>query len=131
MPPTRAIGHIDLVDLMQRRAPVAVAIGRTATAADLPSPAPSSAFDGDTYSPKRDHARLKGTLAKVFDLMSDGQWRTLEVIGLPLNVGDASISARLRDLRKAKYGSHTVERRHVRDGLFEYRLIVNHGERNV
>jgi hypothetical protein len=105
----REIGAVDLVDLMTR----------------LPEPSPATAFDGNTYNPERDHHRLKGQLADVFHLMSDGQWRTLEVIGLPLNIGDASVSARLRDLRKAKYGSHTVERRHVRAGLFEYCLIVN------
>ena len=102
---------MDLVDLMTR----------------LPEPSPATAFDGNTYNPERRSAASPQGPARreVFHLMSDGQWRTLEVIGLPLNIGDASVSARLRDLRKANYGSHTVERRHVRDGLFEYCLIVN------
>jgi len=33
------------------------------------------------------------------------------------------ISARLRDLRKAKFGDRKVERRKAKPGLYEYRLL--------
>jgi hypothetical protein len=38
----------------------------------------------------------------------------------------ASISARLRDFRKAMHGGHTVERERVKDGggTFRYRLVL-------
>jgi len=36
---------------------------------------------------------------------------------------EASASAHLRSLRKDRFGGHTVNRRHVREGLFEYQLI--------
>jgi len=37
---------------------------------------------------------------------------------------EASVSARLRDLRKAKFGGYRVERQRVREGrgLYHYRL---------
>jgi putative component of toxin-antitoxin plasmid stabilization module len=33
-----------------------------------------------------------------------------------------TVSARVRDLRKAKYGAHIVDRRYVGHGVWEYRL---------
>lgn len=37
---------------------------------------------------------------------------------------EASVSARLRDFRKLRFGGHTVERRYVEVGLFEYRVLT-------
>jgi len=82
-----------------------------------------NAFDGKTYEPERDYERLKGQLARVRDLMSDGNWRTLTMISKVCGGTEASVSARLRDLRKQKYGSLNVERRYVHDGLWEYRVL--------
>jgi hypothetical protein len=64
-------------------------------------------------------------LTKVRDLMLDGQWRSLIEIAAATGSPQASVSARLRDLRKAKFGGYTVERRLLSPGLYEYR--VNHG----
>lgn len=89
-----------------------------------PAPAPAQAFDGSTYSPQRDHTRLKGQLAKVFDLMGDGEWRTLRQIQNIVGGSEAAVSARLRDLRKPKYGANEVLRENVGVGLFRYRLRV-------
>jgi hypothetical protein len=86
---------------------------------------PARAFDGATYDPARDHARLKGQLLKVYQLMSDGQWRTLRQIADAVGVSEASVSARCRDLRKSRYGSHAVERQHVGCGLFRYRMTTS------
>lgn len=80
--------------------------------------------DGETYDHARDGARLAGQHARVKALMRDGRWRTLAMIALETRDPEASVSARLRDLRKKRFGSHEVERRHVRDGLFEYRLVI-------
>lgn len=88
---------------------------------------PNAFFDGDTYEPTHDHARLRGQLLIVFNLMSDQEWRTLNEIVEKTGFPEQSISSRLRDLRKEKFGGHTVERRPrgERDfGLFEYRLLV-------
>lgn len=81
--------------------------------------------DGQTYDHDRDGARLHKQHNRVFACMRDGAWRTLRQIAEATRDPEASISARLRDLRKERFGAHGVERRHVRDGLFEYRLIVN------
>jgi hypothetical protein len=88
----------------------------------LPTPPPRKAFDGETYEPARDYVRLTGQMAEVHKLMSDGKWRTLGQIADVVRGSEAAISARLRDLRKEKYGALTVERRYLADGLFQYRL---------
>ncbi len=94
-------------------------------------PPPEKAFGGSTYDPKRDYVRLTGQLGRVFDVMRDGEWRTLSGIKLDiwrhfLKYADTepAISARLRDLRKEAHGGHTVERKSLGGGLFAYRLIV-------
>lgn len=57
--------------------------------------------------------------------MNDGKWRTLSEISALTGDGEASISARLRDLRKDEFGGLNVDRRRRGDesrGLFEYRV---------
>src|SRR6185369_16113064 len=68
-------------------------------------------FDGNTYERQHDHVRLGRQFLLVRDLMSDGAWRTLQEIGNETGEQQASISARLRDLRKEKFGGYSVERR--------------------
>jgi hypothetical protein len=82
-------------------------------------------FDGITFIPERDEVRLTGQLARVWDLMLDGKWRTLREIADSANATEASVSARLRDMRKQRFGSHEIEREHISTGLFKYRLIPN------
>jgi len=43
--------------------------------------------------------------------------------------GDSSnsITAQFRHLRKDRFGAHTVNRRYISDGLFEYQLIPAEG----
>jgi hypothetical protein len=82
-------------------------------------------FDGATYSAEFDCERLTGQQRRVYCLMRDGEWRTLGEISFATGDPQASVSARLRDLRKERNGSHLVERRHrgePRSGLYEYRL---------
>lgn len=88
-----------------------------------PSPHPSPDFDGVTYERERDQDRLRAQLGRVRAAMLDHAWHTLP--GLSNTTGDpeASISARLRDLRKEKFGGYTVERRYLDGGLWEYRLL--------
>jgi hypothetical protein len=91
-------------------------------AATLPSPPKARAFDGETYEAPADYARLKGQLWRVFQLMSDGRWRTLDEISFVVGGSEASVSARLRDLRKEKYGAREIQRERVTGGLFRYRM---------
>jgi len=81
-------------------------------------------FDGDTYDPHLDAHRLKGQHAKVWRVMSDGHWRTLFELAHASGCPEASVSARLRDFRKPRFGGHTVERRRRgKGGTWEYRVI--------
>lgn len=82
-------------------------------------------FDGSDYQPAADDARLSGQILRVFHLMRDGKWRTLQEIARSTGDPPASISAQLRHLRKKRFGSHTVNKRSrgTRDrGLYEYQL---------
>lgn len=81
-------------------------------------------FDGDTYLPQRDGHRLRGQLHAVKTLMSDGQFRTITEISCSVGGSEAGVSARLRDLRKAKFGGYVVNREHVSGGLFRYQLVL-------
>jgi hypothetical protein len=84
-------------------------------------------FSGATYEPVHDRDRLAAQLTRTWTAMKDGQWRTLweiqEITDDPLQ----SISARLRDFRKERFGSHTVNRRRIgpERGTFQYQLVPN------
>ena len=80
-------------------------------------------FDGLTIDPDQDNQRLGDQSHVVFDLMADGIWRTLRSIEDITGYPQASVSARLRDFRKEKFGGHKVERKRMDGGLFVYRLI--------
>ena len=79
-------------------------------------------FDGADYVPNRDNSRLGSQLQRVFSLVADGKWRSLQDMSDLTGDPQASISAQLRHLRKARFGSWNVERRYINNGLYEYRL---------
>ncbi len=87
-----------------------------------PEPAvPDAHFDGPDYEPEQDHKRLRGQILDIFELMADGNWRTLREIRFATGHPEASISAQLRHLRKKRFGGHHVDRR--REGAkWEYRV---------
>ena len=80
---------------------------------------------GITYIRDRDLTRLNAQALRVYRAMEDGAWRSLEEIYIITGDPQASISARIRDLRKPEFtqGKFTTERRHVKDGLYEYRMV--------
>lgn len=85
-------------------------------------------FDGSDYEPEKDKARLTNQIDKIKNLMMDGLPRTLDEIEAAIKEPQASISAQLRNLRKQRFGGHTVLRQRRDDpqkGLFEYQLIIN------
>jgi len=61
-------------------------------------------FDGKTFDQVKDGKRLTSQLERVKKLMKDHQWRTLSHIHNVVGGSEAGISARLRDLRKLKFG---------------------------
>lgn len=85
-------------------------------------------FDGLTYMPRLDGPRLAKQYLSVFELMSDGHFRTLRQIAELTRCPESSVSARLRDMRKPRNGRHTVEREYAGEGLWYYRLILNRGK---
>lgn len=81
-------------------------------------------FDGDTYKHERDGERMSSQYERVFNAMKDGRWRTLWEIQTDTGDSITSISARLRDMRKDRFGGHKVERAYMAGGIWEYRLLV-------
>jgi hypothetical protein len=82
-------------------------------------------FDGDTFDPERDGVRLTKQHRDVWRYMQDERWHTLSAVSHGTGHPEASVSARLRDLRKRRFGGHTVERRYVTHGIWAYRLVSN------
>ncbi len=65
---------------------------------------------------------LTGAGKRVFDFMSDYEWHFLDEISRAAMCSPTGASARIRDLRKARYGNHCVECRQVSVSVFQYRL---------
>lgn len=84
--------------------------------------------DGDTFDPALDVVRLNKQMRAVYDVVRGGGWWTLGGIAAATGSPEASVSARLRDFRKARYGSHTVDRIRAdppSGGHWQYRLVWN------
>lgn len=84
-------------------------------------------FDGETFDAEHDLSRLGRQLDRVKAALerAKGKWLTLAEISERTKDPQASISARIRDLRKEKFGGYEVERRRRGDpklGLWEYRI---------
>ena len=81
-------------------------------------------FDGETYDQGLDGPRLTSQLERVkrYVLGLEGKWTTLRALALRFG-SEASVSARLRDLRKEKYGGYVVERKRLGAGLWVYRVL--------
>lgn len=82
--------------------------------------------DGETFDPGTDTIRLNDQMRRVADVMGDSRWRTLREIAAVTGDPEASVSARLRDFRKPRFGGFVVlrRRREGGEGLWEYRLTV-------
>ena len=83
------------------------------------TPPEPARFLGATFDAARDGKRLNEQSQRVFDGMKDGVERGLREIAALTGDPEASVSARLRDLRR--YG-FTVSRRYVSKGLWVYRV---------
>ena len=86
------------------------------------SPAPFRA-DGATFDAQLDGQRLESQLDRVREFMRDGRWHTLAAISRACGGSEPAVSARLRDMRKPRFGAWTVERRRIdaKPGVWEYR----------
>lgn len=81
-------------------------------------------FDGVTYSPELDGARLTTQFMRVKNLMLDGGWHSLAEIARRVGGSEAGVSARIRDLRKPRNGSLNVDRHRAENGLWLYRVSL-------
>jgi hypothetical protein len=79
--------------------------------------------DGATYDPAEDFKRLNRQMRAVALVLWDGNWHTLADISRATGHPEASISARIRDLRKPKFGGHIVTTKRLPggNGLHIYR----------
>tara|TARA_R110000822_G_scaffold37824_2_gene105605 strand:+ start:855 stop:1130 length:276 start_codon:yes stop_codon:yes gene_type:complete len=82
-------------------------------------------FAGSNYQPERDDSRLTKQIDRVYNACSHGDPMTLSQISQKTGDPEASVSAQLRHLRKAKNGEHRVDKLHISSGLYAYRLIPN------
>lgn len=96
---------------------------------DAPLPENIERFDGETFEPERDGERLSAQLVRVREVMVRGRWctipglqRYLERKHYPVKFPQQSISARIRDLRKERFGRYTVERVYSIRGIWKYRI---------
>lgn len=80
-------------------------------------------FDGrETYEPSRDQRRLGKQLLAVKNYMLTHEWVSLRQLALAVGGSEQGVSARLRDLRKARFGAYVVERKRVEGAVFLYRV---------
>lgn len=86
-------------------------------------------FDGETYDRDLDHERLTSQLNRVRAVLADGRWHTVSEVARAIGAPDASVpsvTARIRDLRKTKFGGWFVQSRRAREdesGLWLYRML--------
>jgi hypothetical protein len=94
---------------------------------EMPAPPPPPIL-GETFEKRADGERLGSQQRRVEELMQDGEWRSLNEIAVALrklyrtHFPEASISARLRDMRRAGY---VIERKRKQPtgGLWVYRAL--------
>lgn len=83
----------------------------------------SLTFEGPRETPSN-VARLTGQIRRVAEAARD-RWLTLSALATAAEAPEASVSAQLRHLRKDRFGGSVVERRHLGNGLYEYRLLIS------
>ena len=84
--------------------------------------AQQSYFDGRTFSPAQDAERLTRQLDIVKRCLLDGEWWTLTGLAAVSGGSEAGVSARLRDLKKERFGKWVIEKERVGKSLWRYRL---------
>jgi len=89
---------------------------------DWQPPSPP-AYGGATFDAERDGLRLNAQCKRVYDVMKDGAWHTLKQISAATGDPEASISARIRDLRKSAFGGFRIDREYIERGLWKYRMV--------
>ena len=89
----------------------------------LTTPIETMQFDGATYEPDKDQKRLGTLLIRVYNVLKDGQPHTLPELVLKCGGSETGVSSKLRDLRKARFGGHTIEATRKHGGTWTYKLL--------
>lgn len=92
----------------------------------------SDAVQSEDYEPvgpditPQEAKRMTGQRAKVFNIMLDGEWRTLQnIIDLGVESPPQSVAIYLRSFRELRYGGYKVEKKKMNGTrLFAYRLFI-------
>jgi len=80
-------------------------------------------FDGGTLAEQPDApVRLTLLWMRVHDYALRHRNVTLAELAKATGGSEASVSARLRDFRKARFGAHEVERAYIGNGLYQYNV---------
>ena len=80
-------------------------------------------FDGESFDKVQDQARLMSQLARVRAFLSDGQWHTLYDVHRVCGGSESGCSARIRDLKKDRFGGLIIEKRRQSAGVWLYRMV--------
>lgn len=83
----------------------------------------TSLFDGHNEQEASQDTRLVSQLERVYRLMCNGTGWTLEDLSLAANAPTSSVSSRIRDLRKPRFGGNIIQRVHEHGGIYTYWLV--------
>lgn len=72
-----------------------------------------------------DQKRLRKTYKRIWELMADGEYRTLHQIASHAGCMTTSASAALRAFRRPDFGMHKVDAKNMGNGVWRYRLQPN------
>lgn len=78
-------------------------------------------FDGCVMPDQKES--LLNQMDTIFALMKDGKYRSLHEIQISTGYSTASISAQLRNLKKERFGGHTLNKIYVENGLWTYQIV--------
>ena len=80
-------------------------------------------FDGKSYDAGQDGQRLQTLQDRVYAILVRGGWWTLPELSNATGGSQTGVAARVRDLRKPRWGGHQIERQRVAGGLWQYRMV--------
>jgi hypothetical protein len=89
---------------------------------DLPPVVIMGDRDGETFDRARDLDRLDNAMGRIYTHMKDRGWYTLAELAEAGDCSEAGAAARVRDLRKKKFGGFIVDHMNCGGGLWKYRF---------
>ncbi len=83
-------------------------------------------FDGVTIDPELDDGRLTTKVGKTYQAMRGGGGWKLSELAERIESTEAGASARIRDLRKPRWGGHVIEATRLPSNLWLYRMTSDY-----